>query len=204
MEEVLEPDGIEDLLEETGAVPVEIGGAQTFGHDQLSDEQLLELRKAGGAKDGVVIPTGKLASTPVDGMPITVDGASALVTGHRRISDGRLTLIGFGAWSHTVDIYEHGTVSGDRGQQEPGFSLLEQGVGLELRARGGDVEDREFGMEATGEWEGRIDPGATVEAGYGLKLTAGKGPPRFEVTFVGERTDNWRIPIVLEESEESF
>lgn len=192
------------MISATGGVPVSIGGVSTHGHTDRLDPGDWDLSPAGGAEQVVAVATGVLSADPSVDDAITVDGESLVVLDHREVDDGTLVALVVGAWTHTASLYRP-TSSGhrSRGQQQldPGTPTA-TGVGCDIWPRDGEVEEREFGREATGQWEGRFPPGTDLEPGDWVKVTAGTGPELYEVTFVGEETDRWRTPVVLEESGE--
>lgn len=202
---------IEKLFRETGGVQVSIFGTDTWGARKTAREavpgSLFEVRP-GGAEDAVEIATGVLPQEMVVDAAITVDGESRKVIDHRRVDDGEITVVLYGAWTHTVDTYR--PPSGNAfphvsGQQELDFSSTHlSDVSCDLMAAAGEVRADRSGDRASVEYEGRFPPAADIQPGDYVKVAEGEGPKRFRVVFVGDRTDRWRIPVELTESDQDF
>lgn len=209
--DITDPQALESMLRETAGVPVTVQGTDTWAHrDMLSELAVSEETgfedRPGGADEAVVLATGIPPNPLETGMAITVDGESLQILDHRRVEDGALTAIVVGTWSHTVDIYRPPT-DGDttRGQQQQQFdSPIASSVSCDLMARSGDIRAQESGDRSAAEWEGHFPPGTDIQPGDRLKVTAGTGPERWKVVFVGDRTDRWKIPVELTESDEDF
>lgn len=198
--------GIEELIRDTGGVPVVIGSASTWGHLGRAKPSQFDLSPAGGPEKLVSVPTGSLTGTPTVGMTIEVDGQTAEVLDHREVEDGKLVEIVFGSWTHTVDIYRpsaSGTFSGGQQQLDPG-SPIAQGVSCDIWAVSGEIRRGSFGEAAVGDWEGRFPPGTDLEPGDLIHVQTGNGPARYRAVFVGDETTHWRTPVSLEESQEDF
>lgn len=201
---------LEKMLRGTGGVSVSVQGTSTWGHEEVvaalagADFE----SRPGGTDDVVVIPTDVPPNPVQAGEAITVDGETLKVVDHDRIEDGRIIALVVGSWTHTVDTYRPSTASEIprvSGQQQLQFDSTHlSGVSCDLMALSGEIRAERSGDRASVEYEGRFPPGTDIQPGDYVKVTAGEGPKRYRVVFVGDRTSRWPTRVELEESDEDF
>lgn len=84
----------EQMLQDTGGVPVLIGDRSTWGQFEIMDEVVLSDTEVLVSAPTVLVPTGRIPTGGLAiGDPIMVGAEDWFVRDKRRVTDGGLTLI---------------------------------------------------------------------------------------------------------------
>lgn len=84
---------LEQMLQDTGGVPVLIGDRSTWGQFEIVDEVVLSDTEVLVAAPTVLVATGRIPAGFAIGDPIMVGAENWFVRERRRLTDGGLTLI---------------------------------------------------------------------------------------------------------------
>lgn len=95
VQELVDPDALEAMIEDTEGVPVVHGAVNTWGHFDEPHDVVFTDGQVHAADRTVTVAAGKLPAVRIDDA-ITVDGNAYTVRDRQRIEDGALLVIALG------------------------------------------------------------------------------------------------------------